>query len=108
MSHEGNREAVLRLNRGGLRKLRLEYRSEALDEQDPDLVQHWNSLAWAVSYLYGDVASWLPDDRDYHDMEDVSVQEYIDETRTERPAERIKWTDGAVNTAALALTALDE
>lgn len=106
MSFETYRQTAMAWTRAELRNLRLEYRTEAEDEPDPERARHRDSLSWAVSYLYGDLAGWLPDDGRYADMEDLTVEEYIDQAKPVLTAERVSWTDGAANTAALALRAL--
>ncbi len=108
MDFETYRQTVLAWTRRELRDLRLKCRAEAAGESDPERAGHRNSLSRAVDFLYGDLAGWLPDDRDYADMEDLTVQEYIDGAKAVRSAESIAWTEGAVNHAALALRALAE
>ena len=115
MSLEAYRQTVLAWTRGELRDLRLQYETDAEAETDPERQAYRLRLATATRFIYGSVASWDPEDRVYADMEDVTVQDFLDATLpdTARDPEtddekRAHLTGGAVNNAALAIQALAE
>ncbi len=115
MSLEEYRQTVLSWTRSELRYLRLQYEADAEAETDRGRQTYLLRLGTATRFMYGSVASWEPEDRDYADMEDVTLQEFLDatlpdtardpETEAEKKAHL---TGGAVNNAARALRALAE